>query len=171
MYKPRTHILQDSYATQFSGAAAYYRQEQDQTSDHEAVLETNDRITASTLEILENNLRDAQEDNSVGAALEIDGQFCFIEFDENHRKQRIAFAKELMEIAKEYCTVKSADAESSPPADATQSADLLNMEEREILLLAKDCNATLLTLDGRLRMLAKDGQLTSNLIIASICFR
>lgn len=169
MYKSETHILQGSYDPQSSGAA-YYRQVH-QTGDHEAVPETNDGISALTLEILENNLRDAREDNSVGAAMEIDGQFCFIEFDENHRKQRIAFAKELMEIAKEHGTVKSADAELSPPASATLSEDILNMEERELLLLAKDCNATLLTLDGSLRMLARDGHLTSNLIIANGCFR
>lgn len=150
---------------------ANYRQEQDQANNHEAGSETNDRITASTLEILENNLRDAKEDDSVGAAMEIDGQFCFIEFDENHRKQRIAFAKELMEIAREHCSAKPAYAESSTPASATQPADTLNIEEREILMLAKDCNATLLTLDGRLRMLARDGHLTSNLIIANGCFR
>lgn len=168
MYKSKTHILQGSYAPQSSGTA-YYRQVH-QTSAHEAGSETNDGISALTLEILENNLRDARKDDSVGAAMEIDGQFCFIEFDENHRKQRIAFAKELMEIAKEHGAVKSADAELSPPASATQSEDILSMEERELLLLAKDCNATLLTLDGRLRMLAKDGHLTSNLIIASTAF-
>lgn len=163
MYKPGTHTPQSS-------GAANCRQEQNQSSDHDAGAETNGRITALTLEILENNLRDAKEDDSVGAAMEIDGQFCFIEFDENHRKQRIAFAKELMEFAKEHCSAKPVYAESSTPTSATQPPDTLNIEEREILMLAKDCNATLLTLDGRLRMLAKDGHLTSNLIIANGCF-
>ncbi len=131
----------------------------------------NDCISALTLEILADNLRDAREDDSVGAAMEIDGQFCFIEFEENHRKHRIAFAKALMEIAREHCSGMAADAASTPPATTALSADIVSAEEHELLLLARECNATLLTPDGSLRMLAADGHLTSNLIIAGNAVR
>jgi len=162
MYKPGTHFASVGHAQQSSGRSCD-RQERAQSGDQQ---ETNDCISALTLEILEKNLRDAREDDSVGAAMEIDGQFCFIEFDTNHRKHRVAFAKGLVEIAREHCCT-TPDAASSPQASTELSAEVLSMEERELLLLAKECNATLLTADGRLRMLAEDGHLTSNLIIAS----
>jgi hypothetical protein len=114
-------------------------------------------ITPVTMGILEENLRDAEEDKSIGTAIDIGGQLNFIEFDDEYRELRITFAKELVEAAKKYCTVQPAYGELTPPENAPQFFDILTGEERELLLLAKDCSATLLTLDGRLRMLAKFG--------------
>jgi tetratricopeptide (TPR) repeat protein len=114
-------------------------------------------ISPITMGILEDNLRNAEEDKSIGTAIDIDGQLRFIEYDDRHREQRIAFARELVEVAKEYCIVQPAYSELTPPTEAPQFAGILKEEEREMLLLTKDCNATLLTLDGRLRMLAKFG--------------
>jgi tetratricopeptide (TPR) repeat protein len=114
-------------------------------------------ISPFTMETLEHNLRDAMEDKSVGTAIDVDGQLGFIEYDDKHKEQRIAFAKELVGVAKKYCTVQPAYSELTPPTEVPQFVNILKEEEREMLMLAKDYNATLLTLDGRLRMLAKAG--------------
>lgn len=114
-------------------------------------------ISPVTMEILENQLRNAEEDKSVGTAIDVDGQLGFIEHDDKHSKRRIAFAKELVDAANKYCTVQPAYGELTPPTEFPQFTNILSDEEREMLLLAKDCNATILTLDGKLRMLAKVG--------------
>ena len=114
-------------------------------------------ISPITMGTIKDNLRDAEEDKSVGTAIDVDGQLGFIEYDDKHREQRIAFARELLEVANKYCTVQPAYGELTPPAEAPQFVDILMKEECEMLFLAKDCNAILLTLDGRLRMLAKVG--------------
>ena len=112
-------------------------------------------ISPVTMGILEDNLSDAEVDKSVGTAIDVDGQLGFIEYDAKHRERKIAFARELVEVAKKYCSVQPAYGELIPPKEVPQFANILKEEEREMLLLAKAYNATLLTLDGRFRMLAK----------------
>ncbi|SCY42908.1 hypothetical protein SAMN05216420_10657 [Nitrosospira sp. Nl5] len=114
-------------------------------------------ISPVTMATLEENLCNAEEDKSAGTAIDIDGQLCFIKFDEKVREGRIAFATELVNAAKKYCTVQPAYGELTAPAEVPHFVDKLQDEERELLLLAQDCNATLLTLDGRLRLIAKVG--------------
>ncbi|MFZ1546594.1 MAG: hypothetical protein WAT12_05775 [Candidatus Nitrotoga sp.] len=115
-------------------------------------------ISPVTMGVLKDFLRDSEaEDKSIGSAIDNDGQLGFIEYDDKFRERRIAFAKELVDVAKKYCTVQPAYSELTPPAEIPQFVEILNEEEREMLLLAKECNATLLTLDGRLRKLAKFG--------------
>lgn len=115
-------------------------------------------ISPVTMGVLENFLRDSEaKDKSIGSAIDNDGQLGFIEYDDKFRERRIAFAKELVGVAKKYCTVQPAYSELTPPVEIPQFVEILNEEEREMLLLAKECTATLLTLDGRLRILAKFG--------------
>lgn len=114
-------------------------------------------ISPITMRILKDNLRGAEENKSVGTAIDVDDELGFIEFDDKHNKRQIAFAKELVDAAEKYCTVLPAYGELTPSAAVPQFIDILKEEEREMLFLAKDCNATLLTIDGRLRMLAKFG--------------
>jgi tetratricopeptide (TPR) repeat protein len=111
-------------------------------------------ISPVTMEVLEDNLRDAEEDKSAGTVMDLDGQLRFIEFNEKLKQVRISVATELVNIAKKYCIVQPAYGELIPPAGVPQFVDKLTEEERELLLLAKDHNSTLLTLDGRLRLLA-----------------
>ena len=112
-------------------------------------------ISPLTMEILSSNLQEAEQDKSLGTAIDLDDQIGFIEFDDKHKERRIAFARELVEVAKKYCTVQPAYGELTSPMEIPKFKDILQNEEREMLLLAKDYDATLLTLDGRLRMIAK----------------
>lgn len=111
-------------------------------------------ISPVTMGVLKDNLRDAEEDRSAGTVMDIDGQLRFIEFNEKFKQVRISVATELVNVAKKYCIVQPAYGELVPPAGVPQFVDKLTEEERELLLLAKDHNSTLLTLDGRLRLLA-----------------
>lgn len=112
-------------------------------------------ISPLTMEILSSNLQEAEQDKSLGTAIDRDDQIGFIEFDDRHKERRIAFARELVEVAKRYCNIQPAYGELTSPIEIPKFKDILQNEEREMLLLAKDYDATLLTLDGRLRMIAK----------------
>ena len=114
-------------------------------------------ISPVTLEMLEENLRNAEEDKAVGTAIDVDGKIGFIEYDEKHKERRINLAAEVLGAAKKYCTIQPVYGELIPPAELPNFSDILKVEEREMVLLAKECNSALLTLDGRLRMLAKFG--------------
>jgi hypothetical protein len=111
-------------------------------------------ISPVTMAILKDNLRDAEEDRSTGTFMDIDGQLRFVEFSEKLKQARISVATELVNVARKYCIVQPAYGELVPPAGVPQFVDKLTEEERELLLLAKDHDSTLLTLDGRLRLLA-----------------
>ncbi len=112
-------------------------------------------ISPLTMEILSSNLQEVEQDKSLGTAIDRGDQIGFIELNDKHKEQRIAFARELVEFAKKYCTVQPAYGELISPIEIPKFKDILQNEEREMLLLAKDYDATLLTLDGRLRMIAK----------------
>ena len=114
-------------------------------------------ISPVTMGIVEDNLRESYEDKSSGMVLDIDGQLRFIRFDEKYKERRITNAQKLVDIAHKYCEVQPAYSELALPPEASQFVDILQEEEREMLLLAKEYDATLLTVDGRLRMLAKVG--------------
>ena len=113
-------------------------------------------ISPVTQQILEDYLDVAKSDQSVGVAVDLGDKLGFIEHDDAFRKRRIEFANELVGLAAKYCNVLPAYGELNPRTGAEQLVDLLRDEEREMLLLAKEHNATLLTLDGRLRLLAKE---------------
>lgn len=115
-------------------------------------------ISPVTMGAVEDFLHDSEGGNkAIGSAIDNDGQLAFIGYDDKFRERRITFAKELVNVAKKYCTVQPAYSELTPPVEIPRFVEILNEEEREMFLLAKECNATLLTLDGRLRMLAKFG--------------
>jgi hypothetical protein len=112
-------------------------------------------ISTATKETIDTFLHEIENDKSIGTAFDNDGKLGFVEFDESHKKTRLEFAKALVNVVSR-CEVAPAYVDIDPMGDAGKFAKLLTDEERETLLLAKERNAILLTLDGRLRIAAKN---------------
>lgn len=112
-------------------------------------------IAPVTKEILEARLTEDIERRSVGTATEIEGRLAVIELEERHREKRIEFANAMLAVVDKFCAVQPAYGELSVAEDFQGMADLLQREELELLLLAQANQATVLTLDGRLRTLLK----------------
>ena len=112
-------------------------------------------ISPTTVQVLEDFLREAESDESFGTAVDIDGKLAFIEYDDTYRRRRLKFARAMLEVVAKYCIAQPAYGDLAPPAEYAQITDILQAEEREVLLLAKEHGGTLLTLDGRLRVLAR----------------
>lgn len=109
-------------------------------------------VSTATRSLLEEALREAQDDRSIGSAVEVDGQMAFVEHDEAFKVRRVKFFEQLLVAVDRYCTVRPSyasmeDEEKKYPG----IKNFLSSEEVEVLLLAKDSAADILTLDGRFR--------------------
>jgi len=111
-------------------------------------------MSTATKEAIDNFLDEAENDESIGTAFDNDGRLGFIEFDERRKQTRLDFAKALADVASK-CEVAPAYVDIETMGETGEFVKLLANEEREALLLAKERNAILLTLDGRLRTAAK----------------
>lgn len=112
-------------------------------------------ISPVTKENLDAWLTEESDRRSLGTAAEVEGRIAVIELEEKHREQRIEFAKAMLAVVHKYCAVQPAYGELMTGDDFQELSQVLQHEELELLLLAQASNATLLTLDGRLRALLK----------------
>lgn len=109
-------------------------------------------VSTVTKAMLEGLLREAKEDRSVATSTEINGELALIEHDARYHTRRIEFFKAILAAVEMYCEVQPAYGELEDEGDMPRLADVLQDEEMEVLLLAKAANATVLTLDGRFRL-------------------
>ncbi|NVI84065.1 hypothetical protein [Janthinobacterium sp. BJB401] len=108
-------------------------------------------VSTVTKAMLEGLLREAKEDRSVATSTEVNGELAFIEHDARYHIRRIEFFAAILAAVEKYCEVQPAYGELGNDAEMSRLAEVLQDEEMEVLLLAKAANATVLTLDGRLR--------------------
>ncbi len=111
-------------------------------------------MSTATKETIDAFLHEVENDESIGTAFDNDGKLGFIEFDETRKQTRLEFARALADVVSR-CEVAPAYVDIDALGEAGEFSKLLANEEREALLLAKERNAILLTLDGRLRTAAK----------------
>lgn len=109
-------------------------------------------ISTATKEEIHKFSFEVENDESFGTAFDNRGKLGFVEFDERSKRAKVEFAKTLAEVASR-CEVAPAYVDID--GEAREFAKMLADEDVETLLLAKDRNAVLLTLDGRLRAVAK----------------
>lgn len=108
-------------------------------------------VSPVTKALFEQKLREAEDDRSIATTFEVGGELAFIEHGPTHHARRIEFCKELLSAVDMYCVVQPAYGELEASGDLPSLADVLQDEELEVLMLATAQEATLLTLDGRLR--------------------
>lgn len=112
-------------------------------------------ISPVTKAKLEGLLREAEESRSVATGGEVNGQLSIVEHGAHHHAQRIEFSKALLGAIDTYCEVRPAYGELENEGEIPRLSEVLSGEEMEVLLLAKATNATILTLDGRFRLLVE----------------
>jgi hypothetical protein len=113
-------------------------------------------ITVRGKESVEALLTEDPEDKVVGTALETNGKLELIKYDEAHHSRRRSFACSMVDAVTTHCEVAPAYGEMEETQLSEALSELVEGEERELLLLAKEYGATLVTVDGRLRRIAKD---------------
>lgn len=111
-------------------------------------------VSPKTKEIVEAFAEEARSDRSFGTAFDADGRLGFHEHGEGYRQERIAFAERLSDLVSNSCRVQPAYGDFGD-GEPSRLTEVLGAEEREALLLARECGADVFTLDGKLRMLAK----------------
>ena len=112
-------------------------------------------VAPRTLEIVNGFHEEARSDASFGSAFDADGRLGFAEATEEHKESRRRFADNLAEALEKHCKAEPAYGNAGEGGEQQSLAELLSREEVEAILLAKEHRAVLLTLDGRLRTLAK----------------
>lgn len=110
-------------------------------------------VSAATKEIVDALAADVETDESFGSAFDAGDRLGFVEFDDQRKKQRVAFARAVSEVMGR-CEAVPAYGDLGDSEDARGMVKAMGPEEREMLLLAKERGAIILTLDGRIRMLA-----------------
>jgi len=108
-------------------------------------------VSTKTKVMLEGLLREALEDRSVATSTEVNGELAIIEHDARYHARRIEFCKAVLAAVEMYCEVQPAYGELENEENVARLAEVLQDEEMEVLMLAKAVNATVLTMDGRLR--------------------
>jgi tetratricopeptide (TPR) repeat protein len=108
-------------------------------------------VSTKTKVMLEEVLREAEEDRSVATSTEVNGELAIIEHDARYHTRRIDFCKAVLATVEMYCEVQPAYGELENEGEMPRLVDVLQDEELEVLLLARATNATVLTLDGRFR--------------------
>jgi transcription elongation GreA/GreB family factor len=118
-------------------------------------LEALPRVLVSpvTKEAVDALIAEIEDDRTVGTAFDNDGRLGFVEFDDKRRAERIALSRTLAETLSR-CEIATAYADLGESEEARDLANVMGLEEKEMVLLAKARGAVAITLDGRMRMLA-----------------
>lgn len=111
--------------------------------------------TPRTVEIVSAFCEDEESDRAFGTAFDVGGRLGFSELTVEHKAARRRFAGVLKETLETRCVVEPAYGDAGETDDQRSLGKLLSKEELDAILLAKSRGGVLLTLDGRLRILAK----------------
>lgn len=111
-------------------------------------------VTSRTVEIIFNFHEEEQDGRTVGTAFDDGGRLGFIEITDDLRNNRRRFAALMKEIIERRCVVTPAYGDAGETEEGLALSKLLTREEVDVILLAKEKGALLLTLDGRLRSVA-----------------
>lgn len=111
-------------------------------------------VTSHTQDALEAKLAEAQMERASGTVFEQDGQLGFVEMTDEQRQREILFLQAIVEATRKYCRVVSAYGTESVAPVAGQLERAVSAEEFSVVLAAVEYEATLISVDARLRFLA-----------------
>lgn len=125
--------------------------------DSESALSCLGEVVVShrTKEIIEAFAERSKSLPEAGTAYDAGGRIGFVEYDESYRKRQSDFGERLLNVLREHCRVEPGYGDFGDDEEAAKISEILGDEGREAVLLAKEHGGVLLTLDGRLRQLAK----------------
>lgn len=111
-------------------------------------------VSSAALHALEGLIEHVQDDRSIGRAASIDGQVRFVEYDDQHKQSRLRYLERIKAAIERYCKVRPTYGAGEVPDKLTELEEHLGDDEYEALLLAKELDAVLLSLDLVLRQFA-----------------
>jgi PIN domain associated with the TPR-GreAB-C-PIN system len=111
-------------------------------------------VSSATQELLDSLLEEEREGKATGYVQDIDGVMGYMDITEADRARRIARQQSIVDVARRYCQATPVYGPGRLPRGLETAEHVLERDEYEALLLAAEKNATLITLDGRLAMLA-----------------
>ncbi|CAG9242151.1 PIN domain-containing protein [Paraburkholderia caribensis] len=111
-------------------------------------------IAASAVEKLSDMKAHAEQENLAGQAQEIEGQLVIIRADDEQVKLRKDYLDRLDAAIAQYCKVLPAYGPEELPEALQKAGDILDTDTQDAILLALEKSASLLTIDGKLRLLA-----------------
>lgn len=112
-------------------------------------------ISTSASNVLDALIDEEKANPSKARLSEQDGRIVVMEFDEGDQKMRLKHMERVRACLDEFCQVVPAYGADESPKDLLAFGGVLDDESYDALLLALEKGALLLTLDGRLRELAR----------------
>ncbi len=108
-------------------------------------------VTSHTADILEAKLEEAKVERKMGTAFEHEGKLGFAEVTAEQRQQEIRFFQNILDLVHQHCKVVPAYGTDSLPPIAGQIEKVVSTEEFSLILTAVEYEATLISMDARLR--------------------
>lgn len=110
-------------------------------------------VTSHSRDFLEAKLAEVQRERAFGTAYEENGQLGFVEVTAEQRLYEIEFYQSVVRCVREDCQVVAAYGIDSLASLTNQFEGVISAEEFSVLLVAGQYDATLVSLDSRLRLL------------------
>ncbi|WP_417283041.1 tetratricopeptide repeat protein [Comamonas sp.] len=111
-------------------------------------------VTSHTRDALEAKLAEARAERAMGTAFEQDGKLGFVEVTAEQRQREIRFFQTIVDSVRKHCRVVPAYGTDSLAPIAYQIERAISAEEFSLILAAAEHEATLISLDARLRAVA-----------------
>ncbi len=111
-------------------------------------------VTTATRDLVEGHLAEVRIGRSAGTAFLHEGQLAYREYTEQDRAREVAVLQAIADAIRTYCHVAPAYGTKDIVALANQVQRAMSSEEHAVLLLAAEKQATLLSVDARLRSFA-----------------
>ncbi|WP_199272510.1 tetratricopeptide repeat protein [Paraburkholderia acidisoli] len=126
-------------------------------NDLESALRLAEKVYVSTsaVEALDELILSAKTDRARGHMREEGGRISVIEYGANYHQQRYDYLRKLRRCVDDYCEVAPAWGNEELPENLSELSPHLGDDSYDALLLCLEHEAILLTLDGRLREIAK----------------
>lgn len=114
-------------------------------------------VSLSLREAVRDILRLNKTRHPLGYAYEDNGKILFVEVTQETLDQRTNFIEQLLEFIDYHCTVSPVVGPASPSSKLVKIGDVVGSLSQDAIYLALEHDATLVTEDGVLRTLAKEG--------------
>jgi tetratricopeptide (TPR) repeat protein len=112
-------------------------------------------ISTSAVATLDQLVTSAVSDRSKGHMREVNGRIHMVEYNDEYHESQRNYVQRLQACVEQYCEVVPAWGIENPPEHFVELGGLLDVESFDAMQLCLEKDALLLTVDGRLREIAK----------------
>lgn len=112
-------------------------------------------ISTSAVDTLDQLITTATSERAKGHMREVNGQISMVEYDDSYHDAHRGYLHRVRACIEEHCEIVPAWGVDNPPEHFVEIGKLLDAESFDALQLCLEKDAMLLTVDGRLREIAK----------------